>query len=173
MMGMFRTTSSSSNPVTLRLDLLHREIVVGFDITFTNPRMATKIGSGLSQNKEEYTRTENYTFVIPLAQATIVHQMKLGTTSALLFSLETPPNFYRKVNESVTHSEAAFWSRRYALFRQTDITFNPLKLRTVPLALKKTKPTIDIGEWYKWISVQLLLLTSFTCRPMDDLSFPL
>ena len=146
MMGMFRTTSSLSSPVTLRLDLLHREIVVGFDVTFTNPRMTTKVGSGPSQNQEEYTRIENYTIVMPLAQAAIVHQVNLGSKSALLFSLETPPNFYRKVNESITHTEATFWSRRHALFRQTDITFNPLKLRAVPLALKKTKPTIDIGE---------------------------
>ncbi|MCJ1416306.1 hypothetical protein MMC32_002641 [Xylographa parallela] len=147
MMGMFRTTSSLLSPVTLRLDLLHREIVVGFDVTFMNPRMPTKVGPGPSQNKEEYTRTESYTFVMPLAQAAIVHQVNMGSKSALLFSLETPPNFYRKVNESVTHTEAPFWSRRYALFRQTDITFNPLKLRAVPLALKKTKPTIDIGRW--------------------------
>ena len=146
MMGMFRTTSSLSSPVTFRLDLLHREITVGFDVTFTSPRPPTRTSSRPAQNAEEYTRAENYTFVMPLAQAAVVHQVNSESKSALLFSLETPPNFYRKVKESDTHTEATFWSRRNALFRQTDITFNPLKLRAVPLALKKTKPTIDIGE---------------------------
>ena len=148
-MGMYRTATSSSSPVTFCLNLLHREIEVSFDIVFQDPTVQAKNGPGPNRTSGKYTRTEKYIFVIPLAQAGQFHQIVTDEKSVLLFSLDTPPNFYRKYNGSDTHQPGAtFWNRRNALFRQTDILYDPRKLKTAPLTLKKSKPTIDIGKIY-------------------------
>ena len=146
-MGMYRTTTSSSNPVTFCLNLLHREIEVSFDIVFQDPTVKAKDGSESNRTSGKYVRTQKYIFVIPLAQAGQLHQIMTDGRYVLLLSLDTPPNFYRKYNESDTHQPGAtFWNRRNSLFRQTDILYDPRKLKAAPLTLKKLKPIIDIGR---------------------------
>ena len=146
MMGMYRTTTSSANAVTFCLNLLHREIEVSFDVVFKAPQAKAKDGTGSSRASGKYSRFQKYIFVIPLAQAGHLHQVVANGKSALLLSLDTPPNFYRKYDESETHQPGAiFWNRRNALFRQTDISYDPKKLKVAPLTLKKSKAVIDIG----------------------------
>ncbi|MCJ1473449.1 hypothetical protein MMC13_002100 [Lambiella insularis] len=147
MMGMYRVVSTASSTVNFRLNLLHREIEVSFEIIF-DPRALTRNGLGRHEQDAKHVRIQHYKFVIPLAQAVVIHQVTSGQKSALLMSLETPPNFYRKYPEAGTHTEGAtYWSRRQSFFRQTDIMFDPRKLKEAPVALKKVKPTIDIGRW--------------------------
>lgn len=152
LMGMYRVVSSTSSGVNFRLNLLHREIEVSFDIVF-DPRAPTRTGLGRHQLDERNARTQHYKFVIPLAQAVIIHQIVSEQSSALLLSLETPPNFYRRYPEAGTHQVGAmYWSRRHSLFRQTDIMSDPRKLRDAPVALKKLKPIIDIGAYCEFLN---------------------
>ena len=132
MMGMYRTTSGPSSPLTFRLNLLRREIEVKFNAA---------VG-------KKPVRDQKYMFTVPLPQASVIYQVSSGKNSGLLLSLETPPNFYRIYDEADTHREGdTYWTRRNALFRQTDIVPDTKKLRTVSLTLKKTKPIIDIGKF--------------------------
>jgi len=147
MMGMYRANTTASNVVMFRLNLLHREIEVTFQITFRDPKAQGSRVEGSDSRPGKPIRIQDYVFVIPLAQATVIHQMESGQQSALLLSLETPPNFYRKYDGMYTHQPGAtYWNRRNALFRQTDIIYDPRKLKDAPLTLKKTRPTIDIGK---------------------------
>jgi len=147
MMGMYRAATTASNVVMFRLNLLHREIEVTFQITFRDQKAQGSKPEGSDPKTARSVRIQDYVFVIPLAQATVIHQMVSGHQSALLLSLETPPNFYRKYDGMHSHQPGAmFWNRRNALFRQTDIMYDPRKLKDAPLTLKKTRPTIDIGK---------------------------
>ena len=147
MMGMYRAATTASNVVMFRLNLLHREIEVTFQITFRDPKGQGSKPGGSDPRTAKPMRIQDYVFVIPLAQATVIYQIVSGQQSALLLSLETPPSFYRKYDGIHTHqSGATFWNRRNALFRQTDIIYDPRKLKDAPLTLKKTRPTIDIGK---------------------------
>ena len=134
-MGMYRTRPTKSTGIRFQQDMTHREIEVSFPIVVPDPKPGNP------------SRMEDYCFVIPLAQPVAMHQIETGRRCVLLVSLEGPPNFYRKYDEGKTHQEeATSWNRREALFRQTDIMFDPRILRTAPVTLKKSKPIIDIGE---------------------------
>lgn len=147
MMGMYRAATTASNVVMFRLNLLHREIEVTFQIIFRDPKSQGGKPEESDLRSARSIRIQDYVFVIPLAQATVIHQIESDHQSALLLSLETPPNFYRKYDGLYTHqAEATYWNRRNALFRQTDIIYDPRKLKDAPLTLKKTRPTIDIGK---------------------------
>lgn len=148
MMGMYRVHPTSSTAVTFRQNMVRREIEVTFQLILSPSSnvFRQEISAPLEASKKS-ARIHDYSFVIPLAQPLIFHQLESGPKSVILISMETPPNFYRKFDPADTHQPGAtFWTSREALFRQTDIVYDPRKLRAAPLTLKKTKPIVDIGK---------------------------
>lgn len=128
-------------------NMLHREIVVVFEVdikdsTGGQPQSRSGPTSG-------HVRAETLRFHIPLARLSKVYVTHENADRIeLVLSLETPPTFSRKLPEKDTHDEKArFWSENYAWYRQTDIVYSPATLKSLPVALRKSKPIIDIGRW--------------------------
>jgi RNA-dependent RNA polymerase len=146
MMSMYKAATTSSTAIKFRSDFLRREIEVEFQIIFRDMKDSIPVTTD-GTTAERPGRIQDYVFTIPFAQTTVLHDVGSEGKSALLLSLDNPPNFYRKYDAEFTHDlEATFWSRRNTLFRQTDITFDPRKLRQEPITLKKARSIIDIGE---------------------------
>lgn len=143
MMSMYTAHPTKNSDIVFRQSMLHREIVVEMTLEIRDPRpSSTRARVG------KYNRDESIRFSIPFSQLESIYQLQDGQDKVVfLVSLETPPRFYRKVDESMTHEEGSrFWTERDAWFRQTDIIYDHGDLKTSALALKKTKPIIDIGE---------------------------
>jgi RNA-dependent RNA polymerase len=87
---------------------------------------------------------------IPFSQLKIIHQVDTNDkVFALVISLESPPEFFRKKEDDrATHSsESPMWTEFDCWFRQTDIVYDPSRLRSAPVALPKETPVIDIGNF--------------------------
>ena len=143
MMSMYTAQPTKTADIIFRQNMLHREIVIEMTLEIRDPRPIsnrTRVG--------KHNRDETIRFSIPFSQLELIHQVQNGQDRVVfLISLATPPRFYRKVDESMTHEDGGrFWTERDAWYRQTDIIYDHGGLRNSPLALKKTKPIIDIGE---------------------------
>ena len=147
MMAMYRVKPSPPTGIVFRQSMLHREIDVCFQLDIQDPRMENPKPLKTPARIGKLNRTETFRFRIPFAQPLVVHEISTATETVLLISMESPPNFYRKFDEAATHEVGAnFWTHTDAWFRQTDILYDPRKLREAPLTLKKAKPIIDIGR---------------------------
>ena len=187
MMSMYRVAPAPLLPVTLRLNMLRREIEVQFQLhiqdermqppaSATPPRSSAKIG--------KYNRTETYRFRIPFAQLQTVHETQTEEGhNVLVIPMDNPPSFYRKVDELNTHEDdATFWNVNDSWYRQTDIVYAPSRLRSATLTLKKTRPIIDIGRWitYRFVfdmhkngnSIYALICKALRDYNVDVLRFP-
>ena len=134
MLGMYRARPTATTGIRFQQDMTDREIEVSFPVLVQDPKTG------------DPDRVENYCFMIPLAQPVMMRQLETGRHFVLLVSLESPPKVYRKYDEEKTHQpDTPSWNRKDALFRQTDIIFDPRTLRKAPITLKKSKPIIDIG----------------------------
>ncbi|KAH0562963.1 hypothetical protein GP486_002476 [Trichoglossum hirsutum] len=156
MMGMFCATARRDADISFELNLLRRVIDIQFQVEFTSSKV-----SGIStipptdQSAEEppvdsRNRTERYRFRIPFAQLQLVHEVQIDEKArALVISLDTPPNFYRKAHQiELSHEEGSrYWVEWDCWFRQTDIVYDHRSLAKAPIALKKAMPMIDIGRW--------------------------
>ena len=144
MMSMFTAFASPHKPIQFRQSMLHREIVVEFELDLIDPRLP-----GTHPKVGKHDRAETIRFSIPFRQLEVIHQVQVDRNRVvLLMSLDQPPRFFRKVDELGTHEEnGRYWSQNDAWFRQTDIIYDPKTLRSSPLTLKKTKPVIDIGKY--------------------------
>ena len=140
MMARYTITSNSRSGIVFKQDMLHREVVIDFRIDVDS-------------------RGELFRFSIPFNQLSTVYKIEGDPKKVeLLASLDTPPRFFRKLEESDTHMvEAQYWSERDAWYRQTDIAYFPAELTTSPVALKKPNPIIDIGL-YQHLSLTRKLL---------------
>ena len=130
MTAMHTVSSNKRAGIMFRQNMLHREIIVEFQM---------KINS----------QFELFRFTIPFTHLSTIYRVDGGVDDnvELVVSLPTPPRFFRKLDEEDTHEvKARYWSQRDAWYRQTDITHSPAELKTSPVALKKPKPIIDIGE---------------------------
>ena len=175
MMTMYRATSTSQIPISFALNLFHRELVVTFpsyrrDIQISaQERSSPNTGSRLQQS-DDPSIYQPFRFIIPFSQLHTLREVQDKANTVLLVSMETPPSFYRKLDEVLTHDLASNrWSARDAWFRQTDIVYKPGELQNAPLTLKRNKPIIDIGTlglYCSLITALMLLL-----RSMDYLSF--
>ena len=151
MMGMHRVLTTDDSEISFRLNLLRREIDISFQLEFVDPRR------GYAQQPDEpkskkaigigrLDRVEILRFRIPFAQPLAVHDVGTAAQPALLISMETPPNFFRKFDEVHTHEPTAhYWTNMDAWYRQTDLLYNRKRLRAEALTLRKSKPVIDIG----------------------------
>ena len=146
MMSMYTAHPTKRTDIVFRQSMLHREIVIEMTLEIRDPQPSSARARVGKHNRDESIR-----FSIPFSQLESIHQIQNGQDRVVfLISLETPPRFYRKVDETMTHEEGGrFWTERDAWFRQTDIIYDHGSLKNSPLALKKTKPIIDIGESHK------------------------
>lgn len=109
-------------------------------------------------------RKEKYRFRIPFLSLENLYEIESETgyengvhRRSLLISLQHPPQMWRRIHDvPLTHDKQAKiqrWTEWDTWFRQTDIVENPLELESQPLAIRKKRPTIDIGRWttYKFV----------------------
>lgn len=146
MMSMYRTAPMPQTEIQFRQNMLRRELVVEFQINIRDPRSVRIQAPNPQLGK--YNRTETIRFCIPFSQLHAIHKVKDDPTKiGLLISMETPPRFFRKLDEVNTHEEKSkYWTENDAWYRQTDIVYNPSHLKSSALTLKKTQPIIDIGK---------------------------
>lgn len=146
MMGMYRAVPTPQTEIQFRQNLVRREVVVEFQIDILDPR---PIGSQAETAQlGKYNRPEIIRFSIPFSQLKVIHRVQDDQSKmTLLVSMETPPRFYRKIEEVNTHEEnGSRWNQYDAWYRQTDIVYDRKPLKKSPLMLKKTQPIIDIGK---------------------------
>jgi RNA-dependent RNA polymerase len=128
------------------LNLLRRHIHIQFPVN-TVRDSGPKVAHDKSASPPK--RAARYCFRIPLEQLQRVHEIQIDqVTKALLISLETPPNFFRKADDiQQTHDEGSvYWTEWDTWLRQTDIVDKPENLRSATVTLKKVRPIIDIGK---------------------------
>lgn len=144
MMNMFTACPSSRKAIQFRQSMLHREIVMEFELDISDPRPP-----GTHPKAGKLNRTETFRFHIPFRQLDEVHQIQADQEMVvLLMSLDQPPRVFRKVDDLHTHEDnGRFWTQNDAWYRQTDILYDPQSLRSSPLTLRKFKPLIDIGQY--------------------------
>ncbi|KAL9029678.1 MAG: hypothetical protein Q9196_002102 [Gyalolechia fulgens] len=131
MMAMHTIHSREQAAIRFKQNMHYRETIVEFRIDVNG-------------------QAELFRFTIPFAQLDTISRVDTGNDHevVLVVSLPTPPRFFRKLDEKDTHEvKARYWSQNDAWYRQTDITHYPADLKTSPVALKKSKPIIDIGRW--------------------------
>src|SRR5947209_4272169 len=96
------------------------------------------------------SRNESYRFRILFSELKNIYQIgsKTKGSRTLLISLPHPPRFWRQLHDiSRSHDQRSkSWSDWDSWYRQTDIQLDIRELSVQPLAIKKKKPTIDIGK---------------------------
>ena len=146
MMSMHTVYPKTPTNIQFRLNMRYKEIVVEMTLEIRDPQPLQHRRSKLGK----YDRDEIIRYKIPFSQLEVIHQISHGRDKIeLLISLETPPRFYRKVDEANTHdNNGRYWTEQDAWYRQTDIVYDPTGLKSSSLTLKKTKPIIDLGKSY-------------------------
>jgi len=143
MMTMFGLTRQRHTRISFELNLLRKliDIQFQFDIGLPVDRPMEE------QPTSNWNMIEQYRFRIPLAQLQRVHAIQDEKSCVLIISLDTPPNYYRKMHQlEVSHEEdSRYWTDWDCWFRQTDIVRDQRSLAGAALALKKVMPIIDIG----------------------------
>lgn len=149
MMSMCKVFPTPQCEIQFRQNMRHQEMVVLFQVKIQDPRTIQE-GKQTPQ-PGKYDRTESLRFNIPFSQLQVVHKVHNEEDKmSIVISLETPPRFFRKLDEAKTHEEnGVYWNQSDAWYRQTDIIYAPGLLKSSPLTLKKTLPVIDIGMFSK------------------------
>ena len=76
-----------------------------------------------------------------------VIQPDVPDLAVLVITVDTPPRFFRKHPDALSHRQGASkWTPKESWWRQTDISYDPSKLREMPTSLKKEASPINIGE---------------------------
>lgn len=171
MMSMYKVIPKPQAEIVFRQDIYRREIVVEFTIRIRNPQMSE---GNTSKNADilhsgRFDRTETIRFSIPFSQLQAIQRVQSGENKmGLVISLETPPRFFRKLDELMTHEkDGRYWNQNDAWYRQTDIVYDPTRLRSSELTLIKSDPILDIGKR----CFDCHVLSSLTQnRPLDHIS---
>ena len=143
MMSMHKVYSTASSNIQFRQSMRYKEIVFEMTLQIRDPEGPKQRRLDVGRND----RDEVIRFKVPFSQLEVIHNVPSdGDQVELLISLDTPPRFYRKVDEASTHDNGRHWREHDTWFRQTDIVYDHTRLSSVPLTLKKTKPIIDIGK---------------------------
>ena len=143
---MYRAVPTPQTEIKFCQNMFRRELAIEFQLNIRDPRTARS--QAPIQQFGKYNRTETIRFCIPFSQLQVIRkvqddQVKIG----LVISMETPPRFFRKLDEVNTHEEnSRYWTANDAWYRQTDIVYNRNHLKSSALTLKKTQPIIDIGK---------------------------
>ncbi|KAG0650209.1 RNA-dependent RNA polymerase 1 [Hyphodiscus hymeniophilus] len=138
------------------VDLVRRQIVATFHVTFTDPRSKGSSDYESSSPLNLYHRVNKFMFQIPFEQVQNIKRVNIKEGGfALIIALDSPPQFYRKrEDEKSCHSnEACLWTEFDTWFRQTDILYEPYRLQRAIVTLHKERPVIDIGRWKTYVFV--------------------
>lgn len=150
MMSMSQAGQAPRAEIQFRQNMIHREVVIQFQISIRDPRTNPQI-----PDLGKFNRTENIRFSIKYPQLQAIYKVRDDNDMAeLVISLETPPKFFRKLDEAVTHEEGSkYWNDNDAWYRQTDIVYDPDHLKKSSIVLRKKLPIIDIGECHFKFSI--------------------
>ncbi|KAH8667413.1 RNA dependent RNA polymerase-domain-containing protein [Tricladium varicosporioides] len=146
-----------NNPkdLSLTIDLARKRLTAEFTVTFRDPRTQGDMDFVSELEIGQYDRKNKYMFQIPFGQLNTIYRLNNSDRDsfAIMISLESPPQFYRKLlNPAVSHSAGnSVWSEFDLWYRQTDIVYNPRMLHKIPIALRKDRPVIDIGRWTTYL----------------------
>lgn len=134
--------------VTFVVDLNRRRIEATFKVTFKDPRSEGPTNYVSTSPIGQYYRINKFKFWIPFDQLQKIQRINLNDRCfALVISLDTPPQFFRKREDekSCHNDENCVWSEFDTWFRQTDIVYDPYRLQNAIVTLHKEQPVIDIG----------------------------
>lgn len=136
--------------ITFQMKMQHHEIEVEFMLRIEDWRRSDSGNRHTDVGK--FDRNEQVKFRIPFSQMNSIRCSPIDNKKfAWVFSLETPPKFFKKIanlalqqEDSLSYRENDFW------FRQTDVVYNPSSLKRFPVMLKKTFPSLDLGRWISY-----------------------
>ncbi|KAF3941467.1 hypothetical protein ABW19_dt0209484 [Dactylella cylindrospora] len=145
MMAMFTTSQPTKTNMSFEVNLHRRLLDVRFVVKFNTTEGKPK------------RRRERYRFKIPFIALSNIHDIESENSDgethirSILIPLQYPPQFWRRANDIArTHDKegrASRWSEWDSWYRQTDIVEDARHLESEPIAIRKKKPTIDIGRW--------------------------
>ena len=133
--------STSVAPIKLIQNMRYRELTVEF-------KLQTQSGWASSNPSPSVAgRTELFRFRVPFQQMQIINLIPAPANQlVLLMTLDTPPRFFKKLYGSHTHDpNGRSWHESDTWHRQTDVVNAPSVLKSSAVALKKSKPMLDLG----------------------------
>ena len=146
MMNMCTVLPMPGDHIEFRMSMLRREITVEFLLDIRDRRIGHDGSKAPHLGKDD--RQDRFRFRIPFSQLEAIHLVDSKEDElVLLFTLETPPRFFKKLDSGLTHDdEGRHWTENDAWYRQTDVVYTQNVLKKSPLTLKKTRPIIDLGK---------------------------
>ena len=146
MMNMCTVLPIPGDHIEFRVNMLRREITVEFLLDIRDRRISH--GGSNAQHLGREDRQDRFRFRIPFSQLEAIHRVDANKDElVLLFTLETPPKFFKKLDAGLTHDDdGRYWTENDAWYRQTDVVYTQTALKKSPLTLKKTRPIIDLGK---------------------------
>ena len=143
MKPMYRTTSRHDSPITLSHKLRYKEIEITFPIFFRGDGDPT--AQPIRNNRRLFKLVLSHTSDIKVWEVAHPDQVNIAI---LVISVATPPLFFRKFPEHLSHTAGAMkWDAKQAWWRQTDISYDPSEAKVWPTSLKRAPAAINIGRW--------------------------
>lgn len=158
LMTMESVNAVPGNELSLVVDLLRNRLIATFVVDYKDPRRNGDENYVSKSYITEYERKNKYMFQIPFSQLKKIYRVDMSDSMiALIVSLESPPTFYRKMeDEKSTHSnDNLVWSEFDSWYRQTNIVYDPYSLANLAIALHKERPVIDIGTYANFFNLIL------------------
>lgn len=142
MLTMKRVPTMGTAGIQFRQNLLHRELNIEFQFQMSDE---TKSEEGVKA--QNLSPIEVFKFRIPFSHLGTLHREPAEDNKLiLLFSMETPPKFFKQLDSIETHDKMArVWGDSEAWYRQTDVVSALNKRKRTPVALKKTHTILDLG----------------------------
>ncbi|KAF3188622.1 hypothetical protein TWF788_000370 [Orbilia oligospora] len=146
MMSMFAVEASERGVWRKPLDIL-------FQVDLSRKQLDIRFGLRFDASSGRKRRQEKYRMRIPFVALQSLYETtpdnQNGGSRSILIPLQYPPHVWRQLFDfSRSHkTDNPHWSEWDTWFRQTDIVENSEEFRMEPLAIRKKKPTIDIGRW--------------------------
>jgi RNA-dependent RNA polymerase len=148
MMRMRHVPSLSRNDLKFDVDLIRNRICIKFQLEVVAFPVKQQPITPKGAPKEILSQAERYMFQIPFGQLQRIYRVKVSETQwALVVSLDSPPQFYRRRPIESSHSDDLLvWGEFDAYYRQTDIVYDRNRLKTAAITLHKELAEIDIGK---------------------------
>ncbi|KAK6502188.1 hypothetical protein TWF506_002779 [Arthrobotrys conoides] len=146
MMSMYAVEASGKGVWKKPLDIV-------FQVDLSRKQLDIRFGLRFDASGGKKRRQEKYRMRIPFVALQSLYETTPdnldGSSRSILIPLQYPPHVWRQLFDfSLSHkTDNPHWSEWDTWFRQTDIVENSEEFRTEPLAIRKKKPTIDIGRW--------------------------
>ena len=146
LMSMFGVTATPQANIKLCQDMKHREVKIEFGMAFPDRSAPLELLQSLGQGSSYPMKWQTYQIRISMKQLKKIHQLQHPENQlTLLFSLDTPPQWFRKLDDSKTHrDDLSRWTQSESWYRQTDISDATQSLQG-GLTLKSNS-VIDLGR---------------------------